>query len=323
MHTNGNSPRAETPLAPGSATAPSAPSAPLSIEPLATPQLVRLGDLLAEVERDAERRHQANSQGIPVGPVTGLGRLDRELGGALAPGLHILHAPPGAGKTAFALQVAATCGCPSLYLTCEMSPLELVRRTASRVTGTFLGKFKSGELTAPEVVSQVQRAAAACPDLALLDATREYVSAGTLYATAEALKEQAKAEHVLIVVDSVHSWADACPSGATEYETLNSALTALRSIAGTLSCPVLIVAERNRAAMQSGGQSAGAGTRKLEYGAETMFDLEPSKDPYDANGQKPVKLTLAKNRHGSPGEQVNLLFEGRCQRYAEDARGRY
>src|SRR5690349_126228 len=110
------------------------------------PRIVRLGDLLGEWEADAHAAYAARVSGQARGPVTGLLRLDQELGGALTPGVHIAHGQPGAGKTAFALQAATRCDCPCLYVTAEMSPLELLRRIAARVTETFLGRLKSGEL---------------------------------------------------------------------------------------------------------------------------------------------------------------------------------
>ena len=53
-----------------------------------------------------------------------------------------------------------------------MAPVELRRRQSARVTGTFLGKFKSGEMPADEVRGLFMRGAEAAPNLALLDATR-------------------------------------------------------------------------------------------------------------------------------------------------------
>ncbi len=74
------------------------------------PQLARLADLLGDWEVFAAEAHEAYRTGAKRGPTTGLPSLDRELGGALAAGTHVLHAGPGAGKTALALQVAASCG---------------------------------------------------------------------------------------------------------------------------------------------------------------------------------------------------------------------
>ena len=70
--------------------------------------------------------------------------------------------------------------------------------------------------------------------------------------------------------------------------------------------------------MTSGGLSAGAGTRKIEYGAETVIDLSAEKDVQpDAAGEIPVVLTLAKNRNGAPGRKLYLRFHGPLQRFRE------
>lgn len=280
------------------------------------PSLSRLGDLFSEWEADAAARHEAYRTGTPPGPVTGLAKIDRELGGALPPGLHIVHARPGAGKTAFCLQAAAECGCPAVVASFEMGRLELSRRITARVTGTYLGRLKSGELTPTASLALFQRAAAACPDLWLLDATRAYLSATALKERAEAARGDSK--HLLLVVDSLHSWADGGQGEASEYDTLNAHLAKLRALANGLNCAVLAVAERNRLAMKDGGLSAGAGTRKLEYGAESVWDLK--RDPEekeDAEGEVPVTLIFAKNRNGAAGKPVELRFCGRLQRFRE------
>ena len=103
-----------------------------ALTPAERPRLLRLGALLAEWEADAIAAHLAYTTGTPRGPITSLPSLDRELGGALAPGVHVLHAGPGVGKTAFALQVASLSPFPALYLTAEMGALELFRRITAR-----------------------------------------------------------------------------------------------------------------------------------------------------------------------------------------------
>ena len=121
------------------------------------PRLLRLRSLLDEWEADAVAAHLAHTTGTPRGPITSLKALDRELGGALGPGLHVVHASPGVGKTAFCLQVAASSPFPALYLTCEMAPLELFRRHTARVTSTFLGRLKSGEFDPAYSVSLAKK----------------------------------------------------------------------------------------------------------------------------------------------------------------------
>ena len=297
--------------------------APPQDDTRAGPRLVRLGDLLHAWEVEATAAHQARAEGIPRGPVTGLPSLDRELGGAIAPGLHIPHAGPGAGKTALALQIAATCGAPALFVSGEMAPLELLRRHTARVTGTYLGRLKSGELAPADSLALARRAIAAAPRLVIADATRAFATLDWLRGAAEV--SRGEGEHFLLVVDSLHAWSDGTLAHAPEYERLNAAVDALRSLAATLAGPVLAIAERNRASMAAGGVSAGAGTRKLEYAAESVWDLsrERGKDgqelPPDPSGQTTLTLRLVKNRNGAPGRPILLTFHGALQRFAEAA----
>ena len=54
--------------------------------------------------------------GVPREPVIGLASLDRELGGWLQPGLHILHSNSGTGKTALGWQAVTTARHPALFV---------------------------------------------------------------------------------------------------------------------------------------------------------------------------------------------------------------
>jgi hypothetical protein len=158
-------------------TASGAPPPPAASE---QPRLLRFADVLPALRADAEGAHEARTKGLARGPVTGLGELDDVLGGVLQPGLHVTQGGSGIGKTAFALQVAATCGFPALFVSCEMSLVELLRRHTARATGTFLDRLKSGELAPDDVVRRAEQAIAAAPQLALVDGTRAFVTSDLL-----------------------------------------------------------------------------------------------------------------------------------------------
>ena len=145
-----------------------------------------LPELLAELLDEAEAQHDALARGVALGPVTGLPKLDRELAGRLVPGFHVLHGNTAAGKTSFALQVAATCGAPALFVTCEMAPLELLRRVIARAAGVYLHRLKSGEYSRAAFAEYARKALDACPMLALLDGTRAYAPAPQITAHAAA-----------------------------------------------------------------------------------------------------------------------------------------
>jgi replicative DNA helicase len=295
------------------------PEVPKDKATVEKPRLYRMADLLLEWEAEAQASHQAFLEKRPRGPVSGIAKLDRDLGGAFSPGLHIVHGQPGTGKTAFGLQVAAECGVPSLFVTCEMSALELLRRHTARVTGTFLGRLKSGELSPEQSLALARQGALSAPHLALLDATRTPAPWEFLRDCAEIVRAQCAqsgSRHFLIIVDSLHAWVEGAWPGAQEYEALNFGLARLRQLAHETSSPLVLMCERNRESMRSGGQSAGAGTRKIEYGAETVIELE--NDPLqkeNVHGEKNITLRLSKNRHGAAGQRTELLFNGALQKF--------
>jgi len=286
------------------------------------PRLLRFADVLPALRADAEGAHEARVKGVARGPVTGLGELDDVLGGVLQPGLHVTQGGSGIGKTAFALQVAATCGFPALFVSCEMSLVELLRRHTARATGTFLDRLKSGEMAPDDVVRRAEQAIAAAPQLALVDGTRAYAAPALLLDFALAARGDAR--HVLVVIDSIHSWAEQADDRLTEYEALNGGLAALRTLSSRLNCPILGIAERNRASMATGGISSSAGSRKFEYGAESVIGLQvDEKDALQFTPpEKAIRITVEKNRNGASGMSLKAVFHGALQRFSDRAPGR-
>ena len=205
-----------------------------------------------------------------------------------------------------------------------MHLVELLRRHTARVTGTYLDRLKSGELAPDDVVRMAQQAIAAAPGLALVDGTQAYLAPGLLLDFVRAVRGEAR--HGLLVIDSVHSWAEKAPDQWTEYEALNGGLAALRTLASRLNCPILGVAERNRASMATGGlNSSSAGSRKFEYGAESVIGLqvdEGQEAPKLAPPEKPIKITVEKNRNGASGMSLKAIFNGALQKFSDREPGR-
>lgn len=317
-HANGATGSGSTPTATVPTTAPAPVPASTSSTP--TPRLYQLSALLPELRADAEAAHEARLTGKPRGAISGLASIDRELAGAFAPGVHCIHGNAGAGKTAFGLQVVSSCQCPALFVSCEMSPVELLRRLTARLTGTYLGRLKSGELAPDAAEALARQTIEAVPHLAICDATTAPATPEYLLKVAQATRRDAK--HFLLLVDSLHSWAGtmsaAQSSDGGEYETLNTGVKALQELASRLKSPVLFISERNRDSMKSGGLNAGAGTRKIEYAGETVLSLDRDTEAQeDGAGEVPVVLRFAKNRNGAAGKKVALQFNGALQRFSE------
>ena len=72
------------------------------------------------------------------------------------------------------------------------------------------------------------------------------------------------------------------------------------ALRATSNVRVLAIAERNRAKMSTGGLDASAGSRRFEYGAESVLALNREKDE-GADGEAKITLTIEKNRNGASG----------------------
>jgi replicative DNA helicase len=264
---------------------------------------------------DAAAAERAKQEGRPRGPVIGLQAVDADLGGYLAPGVHLLQAAPGAGKSAFCLQAAARCGCPALVVSTEMSVLEMFRRLIAQMTGVYLGRLKSGELTVAAVEELARRTASLVPQVAFMDGTGGFASPSFIREAVDALRARFGSEDALIVLDSLHVWARGAQGGASEYETITAACGSLHTLAQQIRCPVLAVAHRNRAGQREGGLHAGKGSGELEYAGESVMELQPGE--ITGNPEREVALWIHKNRNGTANVMVELSFEGRCQRFRE------
>lgn len=295
----------------------------LETPPVPNPGLVcDVGELLLREEETARR---VRATGRKPGPITNLPTLDEQLGGFLAPGLHVLLAAPGAGKSALALQIAALCGCPALYVSAEMRRAELLRRLVARATSMYLGRLRGGEMTRDELSRLVARAGEACPMLSLYDVCEQPATVTALRERAEDLREHFASPYLLVVVDSITDWVhcSASPSARLEmgeYALAENALTGLKTLATALSPPILGIAHRSRSGQSKDADRihAAKGTGRYEYIAESVWDLE--RDPKigaDHSGHTRASLTVLKNRQGPTGLSISLSFEGRLQKLSE------
>lgn len=285
------------------------------------PLVIQMRNLLECLTADAAAAHEAWKAGRPRGPVTGMPGVDHAIGRYFAPGLHVVQAAPGGGKTALALQTLADCHCQSLYISVEMSILELFRRLVSRTTGTFLGKLKSGELPPEEIQRLGEQTANTLSHATLVDATHAAAGPEFLAELIRELKQRDHHGHALVVVDSLHAWGKQVFAGFDEYDMLDSAAMNLEQFGLALGVPIIAIAHRNRVANKSGkggGLHGSKGNGAIEYYSETVIDLEPVDDTIVAD-ERAITLTVSKNRNGVPGRSCALFFNGALQSFRESA----
>jgi len=290
-----------------------------SVEPtwdMQWPSITPLDKVVAEWSALAAEAHAAFVAGNPLGPRPPLERLSRVIGGQWPRAPIVLHAQPGVGKTSFALQSATEAGCPTLFVTAEMRPVDLLQRLTARLTETPLSDLKSGKMPAAEVTDLARRAASMAGNVCILDATQGGAPPHRLQVRVREVR--GGASHCLVIVDSLHSLAFSVYPELPEYEALNVVLAALVELTIVEPCSVLAIVERNRANMTEGGLSAGAGSRKIEYSASLILELHSNtSDRPDADGKLPVSLHITKNRDGPSGIKLPLYFYGALQMFCE------
>jgi DNA repair protein RadA/Sms len=114
------------------------PSDVPTIGPAATPRLI------GEVDPLASRPHP-----------TGIGELDRVLGGGVVPGsVTLLGGEPGVGKSTLLLQLLAGCGGRALYVTAEESAQQ-IRLRAERLEGVRPDLWLLAETSLPQILAAV------------------------------------------------------------------------------------------------------------------------------------------------------------------------
>jgi replicative DNA helicase len=249
-------------------------------------------DLIEAIE--AYRARRSNPR-----VTTGLASLDRILGG-LDPGLHVLQAAPGAGKTALALQVAcymANQGRQVRYLSAEMAPAVVAHRIAQSLDVPL---DDLSRLRLPSLLSGPWN----MRELALM-ARDETVD--------------------LLIVDSLHAAATTVASGGdsgpmSEYDLLSAWSTSLSMVGVETETAILAIAHRNRTSNTKGsdaGLHAAKGTGNIEYLAETVVDLSTPRDELVANKrERLITATVEKNRQGATG-RVELRFDTWRQTFRE------
>lgn len=274
-----------------------------SLSPMAEGKLAfRSGACLAQevIVYAQERLNRRRQTGQPVtGILTGLTALDRILNG-LNPGLHVLAAGPGAGKTTLALQmawVAAANGHRCAYVTYENSAANLMLKLLCAQCGLNPSEIERGLGDASKLEIPLLQHRKVLERLCFLE--------GGPYFALQAVEAD------LLIFDYLQRAAH-----GAGYEQLRhnvSAMTGqLREWAMNRKAAVLAISSLNRSAADYGrGGAVSLENLKesgdLEYGADTVMLLYPPSDSSAAPPARDLELRIAKNRFGPVG-QLRLVF---------------
>lgn len=281
---------------------------------------------------------------------TGIEALDAYLVDGMAPGVHVLMAQPGAGKSALALQVSmnvARMGGHVLYCSLEMTRQQCLARCCSSLSATTPGLTDFYWSGWERMGRQTQREASryCFPDReALLDFLRSTPGGTALYslrsscpglvfadgrevdsiaALSQTATEAAGAGLDLLVVDYLQRVRP--PEDAREgdrYRQVTEVSNGLTTLTKDLRIPALVISSMNREAMGTGRPTMGGarGSGEIEYDAVTIWQLMRGRGLPDEGGSRMVELHLVKNRRGPVTDEddpVCLLFDGRHNSFSE------
>ena len=292
-----------------------------------------LDRLQAEQEKDGEPARRI---------LSGIGDLDRRLGGLCGSMYVAIGARPAVGKSVFAMTYclsAALHGKRVLLVSLEMDEVDITRRIAAS-----LGPVEMARLTGAPLSSEDWREiAAALPRVAGLPL---WISTG-----ADTVEKVRRAAHTLIegggidliAVDYIQlmSTGRGSEERGNRQEQVAEISRGLRKLSMELRIPVLVLTQLNRMsvngfgaapkreptmseARESGAIEQDANIFMLLHapGREEMRTPEEQDlfDALESRDMKMMRVIVEKNRMGKPG-RVTMAFDGNHMRYLSLERG--
>lgn len=268
----------------------------------------------------ARYRRAADAGGDTTGLATGFVDFDYRAGLLEPEELVVLAARPGMGKTALAGCIASNVsarGGAVLFATLEMPKRQIAGRMACAEARVDAGAAKRGELDQNELYDLLEAVGRMrTRPIGWLD--QAAASPAQIEAAARALRSRASVRGgrlALVVVD----YLQLCRGrGESREQEVASVSRDLKAVAKRLRCPVLVLAQLNRAVegraskrpVLSDLRESGA----IEQDADRVLFLH--RDDYYDPGERPGEcdLIVAKNRDGATGD-VTLRFDAACARF--------
>lgn len=295
--------------------------------------------VISDVLKAAMARLNARMRGeqLADGVMTHFTDFDGMTGGLHSGELIILAARPSMGKTAFAMniaeQVAMQEHAPVLFVSLEMSAIELADRLLCSVARVNGHRLRNGTIAAEERQRLLQKASLLSQSpLYVDDAPSRTVSEVAAVARRISQTESKKPNGRrigLIVIDYLQLLAPDNPKDPRQEQVAKIARR-LKMLARELEVPVLCLAQLNRQAEEgkdhqpklSHLRESGA----IEQDADIVMFVH--REDYYARGEEAdalrgnAKIIIAKQRNGPVGE-VELVWERDYTRFSNKAAGQF
>ncbi len=298
--------------------------------------------LAAEFKRDQALRLKENKNKV----ATGFKHLDRCLGGSLYPGLFVLGAIPGVGKTAIALQIAdniAEIGKPVLFFSLEMSRNEMVCRSLTRMLYKKIkqvDKTQANAITTGHVLNSVDNNGEDISENKYFqEVVDEYgkgsaknismIQGGFDYGV-DKVKETVRefisltGKYPVVFIDYLQIMKPPADR-MTEKQAVDFNTVELKRISRDFNIPVVVISSLNRTGYSSDVTfEAFKESGGIEYTADVVVGLQlpDLKVDKDSKGRiissnidklmgddiRKVQLNILKNRRGKAYEKINIDY---------------
>lgn len=258
--------------------------------------------------------------GPPPWLTSGIGDLDRLLGGLQKTELVIVAARPSMGKSAFLGQVLshiARSHGPVLWFTLEMSRRQVVNRLAADLADLSLDKITTGSLEESEMY-RFHRAIAQIHDLDILIDDSGYLTPALVGSRARKVKQKNLAAIGIDYLQLMHP-NPRRRDGSTRDQEVSEMTRACKLLAKELDVPIILLSQLNRACEQrTDKRPVLADLREsgaIEQDANKVLMLYRD-EVYNPNtryiGQ--CELIVRKNRDGKTGS-ITVEFDGAKMRF--------
>jgi replicative DNA helicase len=287
-------------------------------------QLQQLGaELLSDSSTTSERDNALEMRASletasPSRVVTGIPKLDEDLGGFRAGELITVAAETGVGKTVFARQIrreSCARGVHGLYCSGEMNGEQLSAREAAARTGIPQSKFRNPwKMERDELRRVLDFASMECDKCALLSAN---LSVSRITSAALEIRRRGCLGFIVIDYDELVEG-----HGATELEKQTSVVRTSKSLAMSLKVPVILLSQLRK--LQQGERADkplidrmyGAGAKKKDSSSILFID-RPSVRNLEGD-EAAATIFVVKNREGKVGHLPCQFQISRMQFHADE-----
>lgn len=256
------------------------------------------------------------SQPLPPAIPTGLVGLDRIIGGLRAESFVVVNAPPGRGKTGFAIQVTLGVvkqGVPGVLLTSELSVRQAIARSVAQLRRVpWLRVFELGPSEADSIAFDLEGL-----PLRVVQLRKGMVIRDILNRVAD---EDGRAP--TFTLDYLQHAAR-----RLAIEDRRLAVGALIDEVGTWACDNrssgLVVSSVSRGMYRPDDDATaedflGAGKEAGEIECDASAELYLAAELPPEGGSAPAKLHVSKHRFGPSGQTVGLIFDGAIGMFRDD-----